>query len=198
MANNQITRPAGSATAIALPNIKMVLSKIDLTNTFKNCGFRYGGNSNTKEDDIPFKIVFDKILDITNVIIIPRIITPITAIVDTIEAPIPLIVPAINIVAMVIKNGNLPLHGTKLLVNIAINLSLGESIILHPVTPQLLQPNPIHMVIICFPLQHAFLKKPSILNAILGKYPKSSNMVNKGKKIAIGGNITDITHVKVW
>ena len=43
----------------------------------------------------------------------------------------------------------------------------------------------------------SFLKKPSILNAILGKYPRSSNMVNNGKKIAIGGNITDMTHVKV-
>ena len=142
-------------------------------------------------------MVLDKILDITNVIIIPNIITIITAIVDKIDAPIPPIVPTINIVAIVIKNGNLPLHGTKLLVNIAINLSLGESIILHPVTPQLLQPNPMHMVIICFPLQQAFLKKPSMLNAILGKYPKSSNMVNNGKKIAIGGNITDMTHVKV-
>ena len=69
-----------------------------------------------------------------------------TAIVDITEAPIFPIVLALNIVAMVIKNGNLPLHGTKLLVNIAINLSLGESIILHPVTPQLLQPNPMHMV----------------------------------------------------
>ena len=148
-----MTRPAGAATAIALPNIKMVLSKIDLTNTFKNCGFLYGGNSKTKEDGIPFNIVFDKILDITNVMTIPRIITNMTAIVDTIDAPIPPIVPAINIVAMVIKNGNLPLHGTKLFVNMAINLSLGESIILQPVTPQLLHPNPMHMVIICFPLQ---------------------------------------------
>ena len=146
LANSHMTRPAGAATATALPNIKMVLSKMDLTNTLKNCGFRYGGNSSTKEDGIPFKIVFDKILDITNVIIIPRIITNMTAIVDTIDAPIPPIVPAINIVAMVIKNGNLPLHGTKLLVNTAINLSLGESIILHPVTPQLLQPNPMHIV----------------------------------------------------
>lgn len=61
------------------------------------------------------------------------------------------------------------LHGTKLLVNIAINLSLGESIILHPVTPQALHPNPMHIVIICFPLQQLFLNSPSILNAILGK-----------------------------
>ena len=48
-------------------------------------------------------------------------------------------------VAIEIRKGNLPLHGTKLLVNMAMSLSLGESIILHPVTPQLLQPNPMHM-----------------------------------------------------
>ncbi len=147
LANNHMTRPAGAATAIALPNMKMVLSKIDLTSTFKNCGFRYGGNSNTKEDGIPFNMVFDNILDMTKVIMIPRTITNITTNVDISEALIPPIVPAINMVATVIKKGNLPLHGTKLLVNIAINLSLGESIIRHPVTPQLLQPNPMHMVV---------------------------------------------------
>ena len=37
------------------------------------------------------------------------------------------------------------LQGTKLLVSIAINLSLGESIILAPTTPAALQPNPMHM-----------------------------------------------------
>ena len=53
------------------------------------------------------------------------------------------------------------------------------------------------MVIICFPEQQHFLKKLSILKAILGRYPKSSKKVNKGKKIAIGGSITEITQVKV-
>ena len=57
----------------------------------------------------------------------------------------------IKIIAIVIRNGNLPLHGTKLLVRIAINLSLGESIILAPVTPTALHPNPIHIVRACFP-----------------------------------------------
>ena len=52
---------------------------------------------------------------------------------------------------IVIKVGNLPLQGTKLLVNIARSLSLGESIILQPITPAALQPNPIHMVKHCFP-----------------------------------------------
>ena len=89
------------------------------------------------------------------------------------------------------------LHGTKLFVKIAISLSLGESIILHPVTPHALHPKPMHIVIICFPLQQAFLKNPSILNAIRGRYPKSSNIVNSGKNIAIGGNITATIQVNV-
>lgn len=50
------------------------------------------------------------------------------------------------------------------------------------------------MVNDCFPVVHAFLKNPSKLKAILGRYPKSSNNVNSGKNMAIGGNITEITH----
>lgn len=38
-ANNQITRPAGAATAIALPSTNKVLSKIERTKTFPICGF---------------------------------------------------------------------------------------------------------------------------------------------------------------
>ena len=56
-----------------------------------------------------------------------------------------------NILDMAIKVGNRPLQGTKLLVSMAINRSLGESIILQPITPAALQPNPIHMVKHCFP-----------------------------------------------
>ena len=41
---------------------------------------------------------------------------------------------------IVIRSGNLPLQGTKAFVSIAINFSLGESIILHPTTPAALQP----------------------------------------------------------
>ena len=44
----------------------------------------------------------------------------------------------------------------------------------------------------------AFLKYLSKLNANLGKYPKSSNIVNIGKNIAIGGNITDTTQNSVF
>ena len=88
------------------------------------------------------------------------------------------------------------LHGTKLLVKIAINLSLGESIILAPLTPTALHPNPMHIVNACLPQAQHFLNAQSKLKAILGKNPKSSNSVNKGKKIAIGGSITAITQVK--
>ena len=73
------------------------------------------------------------------------------------------------------------LQGTKLFVKIAISFSRGESIILVPTIPAALQPNPIHMVSACLPVVQAFLKKLSKLNEILGKYPKSSIIVKRGK-----------------
>lgn len=54
-----------------------------------------------------------------------------------------------------------------------------------------------HIVNACFPEVQHFLKHLSKLKAILGKYPKSSKKVNKGKNIAIGGSITETTQVKV-
>ena len=47
--------------------------------------------------------------------------------------------------AIVIRKGKRPLQGTKALVKIEIRRSLGESIILQPITPAALQPNPMHM-----------------------------------------------------
>ena len=102
-----------------------------------------------------------------------------------------------KIVEIAIRKGKRPLHGTKLFVKIAIIFSRGELIILHPTQPAALHPNPIHIVIICFPEQQHFLKIPSILKAILGKYPKSSRKVKSGKNIAMGGSITEIIQVKV-
>ena len=102
-----------------------------------------------------------------------------------------------NIVIIEIKVGNLPLQGIKLLVIIAKSLSLLELIILQPTTAQALHPKPIHIVKDCFPFVPAFLKKWSKLKAILGKYPRSSSSVKRGKNIAIGGSITDTTHDKV-
>ena len=46
-----------------------------------------------------------------------------------------------------------------LLVMIATKRSLGDSIILHEVTPAALHPKPIHIVKDCLPCAHAFLKK---------------------------------------
>ncbi len=56
-----------------------------------------------------------------------------------------------NILIRAMSVGNLPLQGTKLLVRMAINRSLGESMIRQFITAQALQPNPIHMVRTCFP-----------------------------------------------
>lgn len=89
--------------------------------------------------------------DIANVNIMPISTTTITASVETTDASPLDNSPAKNIIAIVIKNGNLPLHGTNAFVIIDINFSLGESIILQPITPAALQPNPMHIVSACFP-----------------------------------------------
>ena len=54
-----------------------------------------------------------------------------------------------------------------------------------------------HIVSACFPEEQHFLKHLSKLNAILGRYPKSSKRVNKGKNIHIGGSITLTIQVTV-
>ena len=162
------------------------------------CGVLYGGSSNVKDEGSPFNIVLDSIFETNNVNKIPNKTTSITTTAATNPENIAAIEPEINIVAIVIKNGNLPLQGTKQFVSIAINFSLGEFIILVPTTAAALQPNPMHMVSACLPEVHAHLKHLSKLKAILGKNPKSSRIVNRGKNIAIGGSITEITHVTVW
>ena len=146
---------------------------------------------------IPFKIVLDKSFEIISVIKIPNNITSVNKTVEASDLNGPINIPVKNIVIIVIRVGKRPLQGTKLLVIMAINLSLGESIILHPTIPAALHPNPIHIVKACLPHAFDFLKKLSKLNATLGRYPKSSSKVNRGKNIAIGGSITAITHARV-
>ena len=109
----QIIIPAGAATAIALPKTNKVLSKIERTITFPICGFLYGGSSNIYEEGIPLRIVLDKIFDISNVINIPKTITHKTLNVDIKELAIPVKKLPIKIVAIVIKNGNLPITRYK-------------------------------------------------------------------------------------
>lgn len=123
-----------------------VLSNIDLTITFPICGFLYGGSSNINDVGTPFNIVFESIFDIKSVNTIPNIIISKTDIVAAMDEKAPVKKLPIKIIAIVIKNGNLPLHGMKLFVSIDINFSLGESIILQPTTPAALQPSPMHMV----------------------------------------------------
>ena len=98
---------------IALPKTNKVLSKIDLIIIFPNSGFLYGGSSSIKEEGVPFKIVFDKILEITKVKNIPNNITNNTQIVETIEDKFPVKQLPIKIVEMVIKIGNLPITWNK-------------------------------------------------------------------------------------
>ncbi len=112
---------------------------------FPICGFLYGGSSKVNVDGIPFNTVFDSSFEIMRVRNIPSSIISKTVIVASKEAPKWIPSPPINILASVISNGKRPLQGTNALVSMAINLSLGEFIILHPITPAALQPNPMHM-----------------------------------------------------
>lgn len=136
---------------------------------FRTCGVLYGGSSNVKDDGSPLSNVLDNIFDTINVKNMPSKITKHKISTLKNDENIPAFAPIKNIVIIDISVGNLPLHGTKLFVNIAINRSLGESIILHPVTPHALQPKPIHIVNACFPQAQHFLNVLSKLNAILGK-----------------------------
>ena len=194
---NQINNPAGAATSTARPKTKRVLSNTERTITFPIWGRLYGGNSKRKEDENPFKMVLESNFDVKKVTITPINIVPVSIKVDINVLYGNATVPAKNIEIIEINVGNLPLHGTKLFVKIAIKRSRGESMILQPITPQALQPNPMHMVSACFPCALAFLKNLSRLKAIRGKYPESSSNVKSGKNIAIGGNITETTQARV-
>ena len=112
----------------------------------------------------------DNILDINRVIKIENKINPrrIKAeIIEEVNLLLEVVIRKIDIIA--IKVGNLPLQGAKTLVKIAINFSFLDLIIRQPITPQALQPYPIHIVSDCFPWAPHFLNTLSRLKAILGK-----------------------------
>lgn len=146
LASSHMTSPAGAATTTARPRTNNVLSNIERTITFPICGRLYGGNSNVKEDGTPFSSVLDNTPETRNVINTPSTITAVSIIAARSVAPGPPSVPMKNIVISAINVGNLPLHGTKLFVSIAISRSLGESMIRQPTMPAALHPNPMHMV----------------------------------------------------
>ena len=83
------------------------------------------------------------------------------------------------------------------MVRMAMSRSRGLSMMRQPITPQALQPRPMHMVRLCRPCAPAFLKWWSRLKATRGRYPASSNRVNRGKKMAMGGSITETTQETV-
>ena len=68
-----------------------------------------------------------------------------------------------------------------------------DSMMRQPVTPQALQPMPMHIVSACLPQLCERRKQRSTLNASRGRKPTSSSSVNSGKKMAIGGSITATT-----
>ena len=142
--------PAGAATTTALPSTNKVLSSIERTITLQNLGLLYGGSSNMKDEDMPFNIVEESSLDTANVMVMPSTINPVRRRPDISEAAED--IPAVkNMKIIAMSIGKRPLHGTKLLVSIAMSLSRGDSIIRQPVMPHALHPNPIHMVSACFP-----------------------------------------------
>ena len=143
-ARSHIRSPAGAAAAQALPKTKIVLSKMERTMTFPICGLLYGGSSKVNEDGTPFKSVWESIHETAKVINIPARTARSSSAEEATEPENPFDT-AKNIAIMDMSAGKRPLHGTKLLVSIAISLSLGESIIRQPVIPAALQPKPMHM-----------------------------------------------------
>ena len=120
------------------------------------------------DDELPFKIVFDKNFETTKVMNMLKMIKQVKIKADSNPDPLtPFCTKNIDIMA--IKRGNLPLHGVNEFVNIAISLSLAESIILAPSTPTALHPKPKQTVRACFPQADTFLKYLSRLNATLGR-----------------------------
>ena len=129
----------------ARPRTKRVRSRIERTITLPIFGIRYGGSSRIKEEGNPFKMVLESSLETSSVAVIPSRITSVRSRQEAIPLPKEK-EAAKNMVIMAIKVGKRPLQGTKLLVRIAMRRSRGDSMIRHPVTPQALQPKPMHIV----------------------------------------------------
>ena len=120
-------------------------------------------------DASPFSTVRDRIHDISSVKSTPRTTIPTTAPAAASDASTGGNAAATKIVASMIKVGNRPLHGTKLLVRIATSRSRGESITRVAITPAALHPNPIAIVSACLPCAPARRNRKSRLNATRGR-----------------------------
>lgn len=143
---------------MALKSTKTVLSSRERTIVLQICGLRYGGSSSVKEDGKPLKIVAESNLETKRVTTTPKTITANNKPADTRERKGKAIPAEKNIVIIAINVGNLPLQGTKLFVIVAMVRSLGDSIILQPVTPQALHPKPMSIdYIILLSILHLIL-----------------------------------------
>ena len=137
---------------MALARTNIILSFMQFIIVFIICGFLYGGSSKVNVDFLVFRIVFDRIFDTRNVIRIDSRMNPSRINADRVVfISLFLIFMVIKIDIIAIMIGNLPLHGLKQLVIIAISFSFLSFIIRHPITPQALQPYPMHIVRACFP-----------------------------------------------
>ena len=116
-----MSRPAGAATATALPSTKIVLSSTERTMTSPMRGRRYGGSSSTNDDGMPLSTVLDKKRDIRSVMTMPSTITAVSMSAEIREELPP---KEKNIVIIAMRVGKRPLQGTKLFVSMAISLSL--------------------------------------------------------------------------
>ncbi len=149
-ATTHVTAPAGSATITALFRTNSVRSSRDRTIILPSCGFLYGGSSRVNAEGTPFKMVLESASEIKSVTRIPMITSP-TTVAEAMRLLRLALIPPTNVAASAISAGNLPLHGTKLFVRIAIRRSLGDSITRAAMTPAALQPKPMLIVSACLP-----------------------------------------------
>ena len=182
---SQMSAPHGAAAVTARPITFITRSSTERTITSPTFGILYGGSSSVYDEASPRNRVSDSTFE--------RISDAATPMRSTAKMHSPALTEEEYIIptqAMII--GSRPLHGVSEFVIIAIRLSRGESIILHPTTPTELQPSPISIVSDCFPHTPHFSKVLSSTNAARGRYPMSSSRVNSGKNITIGGSMTEI------
>ncbi len=122
--SSQSTMPAGAATTTARPSTKRVRSSNERMSTSPTFGFRNGGNSSTKDEGIPLRMVLDNIFALRSVITTPSTINPVSKMADKILPTTPE-VKTKNMLMSKINVGKRPLQGIITLVRMAIKRSLG-------------------------------------------------------------------------
>src|SRR5690606_25749020 len=128
-----------------------------------------GGSSRVKEEGIPLSIVLESPQETAKVTITPISTNPTTTAVDAAVPQPAATAPPTNRMDRVIRIGQRPLQGTKLLVKMAIIRSRGDSMIRVETMAAALHPNPIAIVNACFPWAPAALNSRSMLKATRGR-----------------------------